>query len=228
MPTNHRRPLSAYTQFWIRFNNACKGNTIFPKNFPLIEDTNQSNNVCAVICSPKAIHLKGWKTSKGRIKKVDILINAQEAIRKSDLQIIKSTVHVSYFEVSDTKVLKLIESIHYDFDDKYEKGHPYCHVQFCPDPVNPSRVESFSGYDTRNCVWNGSRLEGLRIPTAHMNLISVLISLVADHINEPMLQQLIKETKNIPNMPTIDSEGLFSDIHHVGHNFRSCHWYSCQ
>jgi hypothetical protein len=215
---------SAYLNFWLKFRTATKGYDYTPKLPQLIT---QSIDDSIEFSLQKPLHLIKWpyKYASTRKTKMDILISSSEFIIPENLTITKSTVQVSYF-INENDTVEPIESIHYDFEIG-QIDHPFFHAQMCSNLVDSSTCESFNKYSLKD-IKKFKRFKCLRIPSAHMNLISVLTSIVADHLGERILQELIYNIKKVQYLPKVDAQKLFNNINKDKKNFRSLHWYQCQ
>lgn len=213
---------ASYFKFWTNFLSACDHGRyiVSPRTCPFTfkHITTDSN----LKMSLKPIYLKNWPYKRKSRKKIDIIIRAYEIFSLSDFVIKSSCVHISYFRVKAEKA-EMIERIRYDFEIPPPKGDPIFHAHTSCDFENCADIEGF-----RYNVCNGikSRFQHLRIPTAHMNLISALTGLVADHTSYNILCELIRKIKNI-DLPCAECNSLFNSIKNDKKNFISLHWYKC-
>jgi hypothetical protein len=130
---------------------------------------------------------------------------------------------VNYFQVRESKRqthLTLLESIHYDYveDPSSLKNHPIVHCQICNDFVG----ETFFGRGCEHSPTREKTHQHLRIPTANMDVVSVLLCIAADHLSEAEFKKVLT---------TYDSEGWNRYPHTPqrktsrDHNFTSRAWY---
>ncbi len=219
--------IRAYDAFWIRFLAACKGNPLFPTYLPYKYIDHSADKITILFSEP--LHLISWpfRASTGKNIKVIILLDAYEIISLRDLHVIKSGVHATYYR-NDNNFLTPLENLHYDYEDPPGKAHPLFHVQMSSNliKVNQPSIGTHYRYKKLN-DFTKFRFKYLRIPCPHMNLVSVLTSIVADHLGNKILQQLIEDTKIIENIPRVYCDKLFNSISKDKKNFRCHHWYRC-
>lgn len=216
---NYAKIRSAYDAFSNRFRKKCTH--LLANHWSMAFKYDAGATVRITLIEP--IFLKDWPYKTESRKHVDILINANELVNIDNMSIIESEVHVSYFKL-DNGDCNLLESLHYDFKEKVEPAHPIFHVQLSHEAMG-SLPQGF-----RRCrklrKLEIPRHQHIRIPTAHMSLVSVLVNIVADHLGSDMLKELISETKNIKNLPQADSSQIFDKISADNKNFWSLHWYA--
>lgn len=209
----------AYIAFLTRFRKKC---TSPLANNPSIS-FNYNTATTGKMALNEPIYLKNWPYKTASSKEfVDILIDASETVSTDDMSISESWVKVSYFKLINGEC-DLLESLHYDFKEKGEEAHPIFHVQLCHQALERLPQDFQTCRVLRNEAI--SRHQHIRIPTAHMSLISVLVSIVADHLGSDMLKELIKETMKIGDLPRVDSSQLFDRISGDNKNFRCFYWY---
>jgi hypothetical protein len=70
--------------------------------------------------------------TQGRLKggkRLDVIAVGLEELERNDpWKVKKSTVYLNYFTVADSKA-RLVQSLHFDFDEKGQVGHPFFHVE---------------------------------------------------------------------------------------------------
>lgn len=138
----------------------------------------------------------------------------------------QSNVRVNYFKTDESRSrtnLVLIESLHYDYESNKNSllNHPIFHCQSCNDYVN----DDFFG---RHCTVTNTRKnvhQHLRIPTANMDMISVLLSIAADHFTSNEFKKVLK---------VYDDGDWHNKFPHISHHpngfdpkncYRSRSWY---
>ena len=137
------------------------------------------------------IHLPEWperaRTGDARRlrKEIDILVHAKEKFSLAKpREIEESKITVSYFRTeSDPPTAKPLSTIRFDYDLPLRASHPLFHFHCCSKPVdspNPDTLESWK-YDIVPVDNHASY--PFRVPTPHMNLCSVLLGLVAEHLD---------------------------------------------
>jgi hypothetical protein len=234
-------PINKYVSFWIRFLQICKDSNLAvatsktPFRYKFIGDDKYE------ISLYEPIYLQDWPEQPESSKKIDILVDGYELINVRKLKIIKSTVAVNYLDNSKRikHTLGPLESIHYDYEETPQVGHPIFHAQLSTGLINSFR--SFQ-IDPPNL---DRRLKGIRIPTAHMSLITVLIGLIADHSYRenkeieltikgkktkqtvpyaPVLGKIIKDIKG-SSYPVACCKELHALIGNDSSSFRGILWY---
>ena len=199
MKTNASKVLNAYSSFSMKFMNICKGHDISPFIFNLVYHSGDEYKLTL----REPLYLREWPYKSGSSNDaVDILVSATERININSMQVVFSNVVVSYYKLEKAQCT-LLESFHYDFDVQQPR-HPTFHVQSCDGGISNQDFQRRRG--TVNC--RIVRHENLRIPTAHMSFISVLVCIVADHLNSSQLGDLIKEIKNNADLPRVDSKRI--------------------
>jgi len=222
----------AYSNFWIKFREIClrKQAPVWPPT-PPFQLSNVKQQVHLKVNN--IIHLKSWPYTRVPGSTIDILIESLEVFTQESSELIHSNVLVSYYQTKNEGGPAVLENIHYDFDKECESCHPVFHAQLTPRSVNWRKCESFtSAYrDTSTLMKQEEagrkrkKVEGLRIPTPHMNLISVLFCLTADHLGAGTLLQLRECASDNLDLPKIKLDRLTESISADAHSYRSLHWY---
>jgi hypothetical protein len=169
------------------------------------------------------IHLAHWRAGNGT---VSILVNGREHIRRSTREIIKSTVHVSYFGIKNNTASHL-HSIHFDYDGEQD-NHPVFHAQLCNDTVDigPESAEKL-GFEYKLAHSKAVCFKRSRIPTSDMTLPSVLLCLAADHLEAQFFNDFVELVKTFQDkmpLPTFDSTK--ASIAGKPNHLRSSHWFA--
>lgn len=232
-------PITEYISFWTKYYKVCKDHRLDVAPFSLpFEVIPYDNDFLIKLKEP--IHLQDWQENASSSRKIDILVYGSEIIDAKSV-ILKSTVSVNYFDKPKKNVLRLLESIHYDYA-KPEAGHPIFHAQISSDVI-PERnsSDSFKRFQV-DPINLKDRLKGIRIPTAHVGLICVLVALIADHTERrdeerivdgkkravkiaPVLEKIIKETGKSIRSPKPRCNKLHKMITNEAFSFRSILWY---
>ncbi len=219
-----------YSSFWLRFYASCSkgGLVISPKTLSLHVETLDSTKIRVSLKEP--IFLKDWPQRPGSGKfPLQIVINSCEEVSFPKLKILNSTVGVDYYELGrngDNVSMNLLESLHYDYKDPADAGHPLFHAQLSNRPINEGvllRSELSKRYSIRLGSLSG-RLKNIRIPTAHMGLASVLVGLMADH--SPSNLGDIIAAVNAAKLPKPYCRRLNQKIVSDACSFSSLHWYA--
>src|SRR5262249_6760231 len=138
-------------------------------------------------------------------------------------QIIKSTLQVSYFSIKKDRATPLL-SLHYDYELPIRPAHPVFHVQLGESNIS---VTEYNQLGFKKTIEDSKvPLYGhLRIPTAHMNLGSVLLGLVADHLPNASFNTFLRHVRG--NQVSRWSAACLSLKNSLsrGTYFHSHHWY---
>lgn len=217
---------TAFDSFWSSFYQVCchqHGFSILPRSSPFKVTFDTEDDSILRMSTETALHLVEWPYKHQSTKKVHILVDSEESFQ-SNGYIVDSEVNVTYFELkAGTKIPLHKESIRYDFESDVKPGHPIFHAQLRCRPDIRSLPQSCSDYNFSQ-IAPIERHEHLRIPSANMNTVSVLVTLVADHTNAIVLKELIEKTQNIPGLPRVNARVLFNRVS-PHKDFRSFHWY---
>jgi hypothetical protein len=175
------------------------------------------------------IHMKDWPYKACSDKeRVDILIEANETFYILTGAIRTSGTFVNYFKTEEKGLIAIpIESIHYDLERFQQEAHPIFHAQLADNIINAesrAKSDTFKKFTLKSETIK-PRYGNVRIPTAHMDLISVLISLIADHSGASTLKDMIKIIKKETDFPVYDCKHLYTSIKGDALYFRSLHWY---
>ena len=202
-----------------------------PKGNPVQVLSNNKPNLIKLKLS-QPIYLINWPykgTSRNNKvksdKNIDILIESTETYSINDSSLIDSIVHVNYLSrVANTNEVELLESVHYDFIHP-SASHPLFHAQICDDLIPIDSMNPPFKYSLRNDLKN--RFKHFRIPTAHMNLPSVLLSMIADHSppDSSDLKDFISAIKNISDLPNPNFANFNLEIKNNKFGFNSLYWY---
>lgn len=183
------------------------------------------------------IYLAGVPSRRmGGSKKLNILMKIQERISKSDWTIQKSTVHMDYLVSSDDDSSRssktiLIQSLHFDFEEKGQKGHPFFHLQLDMEPVDPHELIEAIDLELEVTVPGASRdcQFTTRIPTAEMTFTSVLYSLMAEHIGSEKAEIFKEFAAKVDaiekRLPPLKFDALKTSLNKSS-TFKSSHWFA--
>ena len=173
------------------------------------------------------IYLKDWPWRPGKTsERVRIVIKAYEEICEDELQITKSTVCVCYL-ASDNGQLKLLQSIHFDFDGPQD-NHPVFHAQLTHEaiPVPPEQAKEI-GFEHADDIPNVPCFKGARIPTSDMTFSSVLLCIAADHLPAEFVRNYMQTLSGLEgDLPTLGCDELRGSIGSEFVHFKSRHWLS--
>jgi len=175
-------------------------------------------------------HINGiaeaWGLPSGEL---EILIYPREQIRIDDPWNIKrSQVEIAYlFYNIELDKTALLLGLHFDFGvkndiDEPEVAHPLFHVTLTPSPMNLKGILHHRKVDT-------TRMEGIpsvRLPTAHMTLPSVLLSVAADHFQPAAFNKFLRYMRGEGNYPTMTNNLFEQRMKKQKNRMRSCAWYA--
>jgi hypothetical protein len=182
------------------------------------------------------VYLKDWpcKRLQGS-KRLDVVIKARERFRRgSEWQLTKSTVYLNYL-VDSGSGCQLVQSLHYDFEEPGQPGHPFFHVHLNVEPIPRDELVS-KGINLDFDVPHPERecFVTTRIPTADMTFASVLYCLMADHLGSDttgsgagIFAGFAKEVQKIENrLPSLSFDALRDSLQRSFGNFKSPHWFA--
>ena len=162
-----------------------------------------------------------------RGKQLDIVIKALERLEKGSWSLVRSTVYVNYFLLTDSTA-RLVRAFHYDFEKGGQVAHPLFHMQLLDETIPEPDLRSVGFEGTtklpeealESCI-------GTRIPTADMTLSSVLYCLVADHLEAPAFGHFAKNVRSIQDrLPTLGFDTLKASLEASAAHFKSSHWFA--
>lgn len=219
---------SLYNNFWLKYSSAIPDNVSYEplKDSPFtVKQLNKHE--FEILISLDFRRLK-YKSSSNRTPDTAIRIRGSKHCiydQKDNSKLTQSNVRVNYFRTEETSyktTLSLIESLHYDYEINSDslRNHPIFHCQSCNDYIDGQ----FFG---RQCNFKKIKTivhQQLRIPTANMDMISVLLSIAADHFTVDEFKKILKvyDDDNWHNVfPHISHHGRFSP----SDCYRSRAWY---
>jgi hypothetical protein len=221
-----------YDNFWRDFYQVIPhGNEIIPRDSPFTFIFNKTN----LLINAKVLFQRCYCRSVPG-QKVDIILQMDQTITKiakskknkvETFKLIKSTVRAYYFEILDTE-RKFIGGLRYDYEVGQSIDHPIFHCQI-DDSFDDNLLTSFRLKNVT--VSNISRqLRNTKIPTANMDLGSVMLSIMADHYNEDDFRKMltIQGKDWFKEMPHFEHQGFLNKIRQDDNqSFRSHCWYGC-
>jgi hypothetical protein len=217
----------AYEAVWNTFVSACEqsGSVVKPRAFTeAIHCENPSvkgkpHQIDSLFYLPE-LRFRGADTSE----KVDVLVRANETVSFDWRAIESSRVTIAYLEVKQEGV-QLLQSIHYDFEGKIQRAHPWFHAQLGVDYFDPQERKRVG------CRHDISRdycrpVKSLRIATAHMGLSGVLLGLAADHLNNSTFDIFIRKAKEqATNFPAARFASMQKRLQKNPGQFTNLHWF---
>lgn len=171
--------------------------------------------------------LMGWPWRAGTTtERVNIVLQAQEAMSTNASSLTRSTVRVSYFAQQDETV-EFLHSMHFDFGIPPQQCHPLFHAQVSDEPiVPPDDVLRELDCDLLIPQQKGRCFKNARIPTSDMTLSSVLLCIAADHLPIEYFAEfrgMIEECESEFAQPTFDP---LQESWQRNRRFRSVHWFA--
>ncbi|HKW76716.1 MAG TPA: hypothetical protein VJN64_14390 [Terriglobales bacterium] len=161
-------------------------------------------------------------------KRLDVAIRARETLSRTNWSILKSTVYVNYFVVSDPAVY-LVQCLHYDFVRGGQKSHPLFHLQLDSEMIPDDRLLEL-GLNLDEVRRESAAREcwiTTRIPTADMTFPSVLYCIAGDHLPEAVFTQFAQQSNKIrERLPVLDFAELKSSMESSPRHFKSFHWFA--
>ncbi len=159
---------------------------------------------------------------------LEILVHPREQIRAtSPWDIKRSTVELAYvvYDMATDKS-DLLLALHFDYGvgdtGEPEEKHPIFHAQLTHKPV---RLEGI--LQAKNV--NVSRMKGVpdvRLPTAHMTLPSVLLSVAADQFRPEDFNKLLSWMRSYGAYPHMVNELFDARMAKEKNRMRACAWYA--
>jgi len=166
--------------------------------------------------------------SSPKTKRIDILVQSTEKyVRDTDFQLTNSCVRVAYCNHGQKHdEVQTVLALHFDFDSKVDSAHPIFHVQHGPYDFPPLILDSI-GFRKKIIPSSVATMPSIRIPTAHMGLVSVLLLLAADHLAlKPFNVFKGFVEKNDLSKWSVACSEVRALTEKVGINFQSHHWYT--
>lgn len=220
---------SAYDDFLGRFREAAEDSncTVWVPSrpirnsfFPLPDNTGAEFKTSLYVKKLPARRLAGNK-------RLDVAIQALETLKKPTWSLTKSIVYLNYFVVSDAGV-QLVQSMHYDFVQGGQTGHPIFHLHLDTKTLEFEDlremgvdVEQLHLPEAANECWLTTR-----IPTADMTFPSVLYCLAGDHLPGGIFSQFSERSRAIQErMPALEFQPLKESLRTSAH-FKSSHWFA--
>ncbi len=162
-------------------------------------------------------------------KRLDVVAVGREELERSDpWRVKKSTVYLNYFTVADDKA-QLVQSLHFDFDEKGQPEHPFFHLQLTHDLIpGADRLSAKFDLELHPSPDNASEcVVTTRIPTPDMTLTSVLYCLAADHLRTDTFQEFAERVEPIQGrLPILSFDALKASVSKVPAHFKSSHWFA--
>jgi hypothetical protein len=181
----------------------------------------------------RPLHLRNCKTRSGTI--IDIIISFTEDFDVKDEKItIQSRVGVAYFKVNlESHTADLVLGLHYDFEACDEAGepkprHPRFHAQVSVDVIKGEEINKVAETFTYSVKFPASleTNEVARIPTAHMCLASVLMSIAADFFKNEDFKKFMHDVRTYADVyPKPYTNILLKNMTSDKSSLRSCSWY---
>jgi hypothetical protein len=199
-----------YSQFWEKFRLVTRGRCLcYPDAQLTFESRKNSQNV-QVHTLKELILLKGLPT-RCVGESVDAIVDFEEYYNTRNLQLpLRTSVSVFYFsrKAADQRRATPLYGLRFDYAPETGKldGDPIMHVQITTDQPR-SRPRPYQDVEMANFLNPQDpivqALKMSHIPSPRMPLPGVLCFLVADHLREGVVHQLIGQAHAIlPLIPT--------------------------
>lgn len=168
--------------------------------------------------------LSGLPLHKGdKSKVIEVCLNLVQNIgpgEKTELQLLASNVHVSYFEQKRSGMYKILESWHFDFAPN-QAGHPVFHAQLTKDHL----PEVSEKYNYKPQHRDPAPKDLPRIPTPPIDLAAVMEIIITDHlVDYHSIVDSDNWRKTADSLPQLPMEQLSSRESRV-EKLKARHWY---
>jgi hypothetical protein len=182
----------------------------------------------------RCLYVRGLPSRRlNRSKRLDLIVMGLEELERGtgdnkDLWTLrKSTVRLNYIVVSDASG-KLVQSLHFDFDQAGQADHPFFHVQLGDELISPGEYPAgHLDFEWESPPEPSECYVTARIPTSDMTLTSVLYCLAADHLNGDIFKQFALKVDPIQDrLPPLRFEALKNSVAKAAFHFRSSHWFA--
>jgi hypothetical protein len=215
---------NAYTSLWMRFAATCR-------NASFHAVAKQPVGFLAQSIPPKKfrveslIYLKDWPYKVvSDAKHVDIVVKSREVFSCDLGCMTESKVKVTYFQTQSGTAIPLL-AVHYDFDVQQQSAHPIFHAQLGVADFDQVEIDKV-GFRKAIQKAETSHYGNLRIPTAYMNLASVLLGIIADHMPGKYFNGFLSELRrNVGVTWNARCTGLETSLGNGGW-LHSHHWYN--
>jgi len=208
-----------YREFWDRFKIHCKRNALSlhpTTEFPFKAENKNDHQISVSLTMP--IYFQRWRKFGGKVDSdlIDIILYGDETVDTDTNEVILSGITVEYYDVPISKKAgnkveaKAWERIRYDFKAPARFAHPVFHAQISSTPCVPGFLQKNSAIQwTVGAKGNQPRLSNIKIPTAYMNVISIIANICADHSPPPVFEKLRQSLlKNRHKVPVARTEEL--------------------
>lgn len=214
---------NAYQNLWLKFKATCEGAgyKLFANPSNGYRMKMESGRVAVV---NSLISLPGWPYKAQSKKSVHIIIRSSERFGCDQNEMTSSTIQVLYFEGKGQKATPLL-ALHYDFDTPVQIAHPVFHAQLGFTKLTKEERESI-GFRREIPLPDHTLYGNARIPTPHMNLGSVLLAVVADHLPAPFYGRFLNDIRqNQAARWDAACSSLRTSLKQNGGYLHSHHWY---
>ncbi|MFI4994964.1 MAG: hypothetical protein ACHQAQ_04175 [Hyphomicrobiales bacterium] len=223
---------------WDRFQAEIPklGGTMRPKKssdvFSYVEDEAGTHVTVKALClhlkeKAAAIQSQIFVALEGRVSFDPS--STRKDLRTSDFQ-----TRVAYFKEIEPRRLRHIYGIHFDHDDKLP-AHPVFHSQISSirelaGVVNDRYHRTFEPVAEEDDFVRGL-LANVRIPTAHMDVFSVLLQVLGDHFVNEMSDAMIRKSFDLLTSASGTFKSCMTGASRLGavldqRCFRASHWYA--
>jgi hypothetical protein len=220
---------SAYENFIEAFRDAAETATQkkMQVDKPLNACFNESEDGCSIIYI-ECFHLQDWPCKKlSKKERLDIYIKAMETFSRKPFLLLKSTVYVNYFIISNHEA-SLQQALHFDFEDGGQKNHPFFHAQLLDEQISPEDLYCAGlNHELRITHQFNKCWVTTKIPTPDMTLTSVLYCLLADNLDEKKFTEFADKVESAQNrLPHPKYDALKNSIQKNKSHLKSSHWFA--
>ncbi|TMJ04321.1 MAG: hypothetical protein E6G97_07400 [Alphaproteobacteria bacterium] len=186
--------LKVYKTLWSEYETICRaaGASARPSDGSSIKIDERTTNskdigIQALCFFPE------WRYKKTSPKeRIQILVQSRERYSRAENRISRSNVQVLYLRPPANESAQSLLALHYDYETPPLSGHPIFHAQFGMGDFPPQDLHAVGFRSTIKTPPKETLYSSVRIPTACMNFVSVLLGLAADHLEEPIFDQILK------------------------------------
>jgi len=220
---------SAYDDFLNFFQIAVEDNDgqVFFPDAPLHSSFTDSGR--ASVEFKRCLYIKNLRCLRlGAGKRLDVVIVGMEELVKNDpWRVKRSTVYLNYFVVSDDAA-QMVQSLHFDFDEKGQPDHAFFHVQLSDQLISEGdRLSAHFDLPLQAIAQSNECWVTTRIPTPDMTLTSVLYCLAADHLRSDIFGQFADKVDPIQGrLPPLRFDALKGSVEKSLLHFKSFHWFA--
>jgi hypothetical protein len=226
--------IRAYHQRILEVFVLCAKNSLFDVTEPIVRIDKGLGQICKFYLS-EPLKLRcdiqrgndlanGLAIEEGEI---EILISPEETIAVThSWTTIKSTVEVAYVLNTYTAApSELLIGVHYDFENdamgEPKPGHPLFHASLTTKLFNLSPLLGAANVSDKRM----RGMPSMRLPTAHMSFVSVLLNTAADRFTPENFDTFLGEVRGKTPFPFMANTNFQARLVQNQSGMRSCVWY---